>query len=148
MMAQQHASTPVVEGLFEIVAGTPKLIGSQCHACNTIYFPQSRSCRNPECRDKSVEQTFLPHCGTLYSFTVQRYQPPPLFRMDHWSPYALGLVDLGDGLQVMGMLTGVELDEIIIGMALKLVVEPLYSDAGIGEKLTYKFAPAEGAWAG
>ena len=147
MMTQQHASTPIVEGLFEIVEGTPKLIGSQCHACNTIYFPQALSCRNPKCRDKSVEQTFLPHCGTLYSYTVQRYQPPPLFRIDDWAPYALGLVDLGDGLQVMGMLTGIKLDEIAIGMALKLVVEPLYSNADIGEKLTYKFAPAEGAGA-
>jgi uncharacterized OB-fold protein len=67
--------------------------------------------------------------------------------MDHWSPYALGLVDLGKGLQVVGMLTGIKLDEIAIGMALKLVVEPLYSHADIGEKLTYKFAPAKRAGA-
>jgi hypothetical protein len=32
-------------------------------------------------------------------------------------------------------------------MALKLGVEPLYAHADIGEKLTYKFAPAERAGA-
>lgn len=147
MTAQQQVTTPIAEGLFEIVAGNPKLIGSQCQTCNTVYFPQALSCRNPKCLYKSVVQTFLPHHGRLYSYTVQRYQPPPLFRMDDWSPYALGLVDLGDGLQVMGMLTGIALDQIVIGMALKLVIEPLYCDAKIGEKLTYKFAPAERAQA-
>ncbi len=142
-MTAHQASIPVAEGLFEIVAGQTKLIGSRCLSCDTIYFPQALGCRNPECRNKSVEQTYLPDHGTLYSYTIQRYQPPPLFRMDNWSPYALGLVDLGDGLQVMGMLTGIALDEIMIGMPLKLVVEPLYADAENGETLTYKFAPAD-----
>lgn len=142
-MTAHQASTPVAQGLFEFVAGQPKLIGSRCLSCDTIYFPQALGCRNPECLNKSVEQTYLPHHGTLYSYTIQRYQPPPLFRMDNWSPYALGLVDMNDGLQVMGMLTGVALDEIIIGMPLKLVVEPLYANAENGETLTYKFGPAD-----
>ena len=140
-MNAHQTNTPVADGLFEIVGGHPKLIGSRCLSCETVYFPQALSCRNPQCRDKSVEQTFLPDRGTLYSFTIQRYQPPPLFRMDNWSPYALGLVDLGNGLQVMGMLTGVALDAISIGMPMKLVVEPLYADADNREISTYKFAP-------
>lgn len=51
----------------------------------------------------------LPSAGTLYSFTVQRYQPPPLFRIDDWSPYAIEVVDLEDGLQVMGMIDQIRL---------------------------------------
>lgn len=140
-MTLGQTQIPVAEGLFEIVGGQPKLIGSRCLSCDTVYFPQALSCRNPECRNKSVEQTYLPYRGSLYSYTFQRYRPPPLFRMDNWSPYALGLVDLGDGLQVMGMLTGVALDAIHIGMPLKLVIEPLYADADNGETSTYKFAP-------
>ena len=140
-MNAHQSNAPVADGLFDIVGGQPKLIGSRCLSCETVYFPQALSCRNPQCRDKSVVQTFLPDRGTLHSFTIQRYQPPPLFRMDNWSPYALGLVDLGDGLQVMGMLTGVALDAISIGMPVKLVVEPLYADADSGEISTYKFAP-------
>ena len=37
---------------------------------------------------------------------MQAYRPPALFAMDNWAPYALGLVELPEGLRVMAMLTG------------------------------------------
>ena len=101
------ATTPVVAGLFATEAGRAHLIGSRCLGCGTLYFPQAISCRNPHCHDKTIEQTALPNRGILYSFTVQRYRPPPLFQMDDWQPYAIGVVDLGQGLHVMGMLTDI-----------------------------------------
>lgn len=131
------------DGLFEVDEGGPRLIGSRCRSCATIYFPQALSCRNPACRGKDVERTLLPDRGTLRSYTIQRYRPPPLFRMDDWAPYAIGLVDLGEGVQVMGMLTGIALDDIAIDMPLVLVAEPLFTDAERGPVLTYKFAPAD-----
>ncbi len=143
-MTGASVAVPVVDGLFALVAGEARLTGTRCASCGTHYFPRAISCRNPACRDKQVEPAALPNTGTLYSYTIQHYQPPPLFRMDDWAPYALGVVDLGEGLQVMGMLTGVPLDEIRIGMALRLVIEPLYLDAERGEVLTYKFAPLGG----
>ena len=132
---------PVAEGLFDIVEGEPHLVGTRCLDCRAVYFPQTGFCRNPQCRAKQVERFLLPRRGVLHSFTIQRYRPPPLFRIDDWSPYALGLVDLGEGVQVMAMLSAIAHDEIRIGMALRLIVEPLYSDAERGPVLTYKFAP-------
>lgn len=140
-MTQTAASVPVVEGLFEIAGGEAHLAGSKCQSCGAMYFPCAISCRNPECREKQVAPCLLPNTGTLYSYTIQHYQPPSLFRIDNWSPYALGVVDLGEGLQVMGMLTGMALEAIEIGMPLHLVVEPLYRDAERGDVLTYKFSP-------
>lgn len=139
--ASVDSGVPFAEGLFELAEGEPRLVGAQCHGCQTVYFPQTVFCCNPECRSKQVVRILLPPCGMLHSFTIQRYRPPPLFRMDDWSPYAIGLVDLGEGLQVMAMLAGIALDEIRIGMALRLVFEPLYTDAARGPILTYKFAP-------
>lgn len=136
-------SVPVAAGLFEEQAAGARLIGSRCTACGTLYFPQSVSCRNPDCRDKTLVQASLPASGILASFTVQRYQPPPLFRIDDWAPYAIGLVDLGEGVEVMGMLTGVAFDDIRIGMAVRLVIEPLFVDADRGTVTTYKFAPED-----
>ncbi len=132
---------PVVDGLFAVGPDGPRLIGTRCTSCTTNYFPQAPSCRNPACRDKVVEPLLLPERGTLYSYTVQHYRPPPLFRMDDWSPYALGVVDLGNGVSVMGMLTDVAHDAITIGMPLRLVVEPLHIDDEGRTVLTYKFAP-------
>lgn len=136
------ASAAVVEGLF-IGGEEPRLIGSRCRSCQALYFPEATSCRNPDCREKRVEQALLPDRGTLYSYTIQHYQPPPLFRVDDWAPYAIGLVDLGEGLRVMAILTGIPLDALGIGMALRLRVEPLYADPSIGAVTTYMFGPAD-----
>lgn len=144
-----NAAVPVADNLFEVDEAGPHLIGSRCTGCGTLYFPQALNCRNSHCPDKRVGPEHLPARGTLISYTVQRYRPPPLFRMDDWAPYAIGLVDLGEGVEVMGMLTGVELDEIRIGDAVHLVLERLYFDEGRGDVVTYKFAPValEGAGA-
>ncbi len=131
----------VADGLIKLDGEQARLVGTRCTACETLYFPQAPSCRNPDCRPKTVERALLPTTGTLVSYTVQRYQPPPLFRFDDWQPYAIGLVDLGDGVEVMGMLTGFALDSITIGSPVRLVVEPLYTDAEQRSVLTYKFAP-------
>ena len=141
MSGAQGALVPVAEGLFEVLPDGPRLIGSHCASCDTIYFPVALSCRNPLCAEKRIEPALLPGRGSLLSFTIQRYQPPPLFRMDNWQPYAIGLIDLGAGVEVMGMLTGLELDAIRIGMPLRMVIETLYIDATRGAVATYKFAP-------
>jgi uncharacterized protein len=132
---------PIAEGLFDIGEGEAHLIGSRCIGCGTLYFPQALSCRNSRCSDKRLAKERLATRGSLVSYTVQRYRPPPLFRMDDWAPYALGLVHLGEGLEVMGMLTGFQFDDIRIGSPVRLVVEPLYVAKDGQEVVTYKFAP-------
>jgi uncharacterized OB-fold protein len=141
MSTAQAAMVPVAEGLFEMCPEGPHLIGTRCTSCNALYFPVALSCRNPDCAEKCIEPALLPDRGTLLSYTIQRYQPPPLFRMDNWEPYAIGLIALGAGLEVMGMLTGLRLDSIRVGMPVRLVVEALYSDAEGRPVATYKFAP-------
>ncbi len=119
---------PVAEDLFRDSADGPALVGTRCTSCGAHYFPKSLSCRNPGCDAKAVEETLLGRRGTLYSYTVQGYRPPALFGMDPWEPYALGLVELPEGLRVMGMLTGCPLEEIRIDMPVELTVEALYTD--------------------
>lgn len=133
--------TAVAEGLFEVVDGRLHLLGSRCSGCATCYFPQTLRCRNPACGNKSLRVVQLPTSGTLVSYTVQRYRPPPLFRKDDWQPYAIGLVDLGGGLEVMGMLHGVPLEAITIGMGVELIPASLFVAQDGGEVVTYAFAP-------
>ncbi len=143
MSGSHGAWVPVAEGLFEVQPEGPRLVGSRCASCDTLYFPVALSCRNPHCAEKRVEPALLPNRGALLSYTIQHYQPPPPFRMDNWQAYAIGLIDLGAGLEVMGMLTGVSFDALRIGMPLRMVVETLYTDAERGAVATYKFAPAD-----
>ena len=136
---------PVAEGLFQGSAGSTRLIGTRCASCGAHYFPKALSCRNPECRDKQVEQALLGPRGKLYSYTLQAYRPPPLFRVEPWAPYLIGLVDLPEGLRVMGMLTGCKVEDVRIGMAVELTSEALYLDDEGRDVATYKFKPVENA---
>ena len=132
---------PVAAGLFEGTGSTAHLIGTRCTSCDTYYFPKTLSCRNPRCREKAIQDVPLSREGRLYSYTVQHYQPPALFRMTDWAPYAIGSVELPEGLRVMGMLTGCAPADLTIGMALELTVETLYRDEQGREVQTYKFQP-------
>jgi hypothetical protein len=132
---------PVAAGLFEGTGSAARLIGTRCTSCGTHYFPKTLSCRNPQCLEKATQDVLLSREGTLYSYTVQHYQPPALFRMADWAPYAIGSVELPEGLRVMGMLTGCEPASLTIGMAVELTVETLYRDEHGREVQTYKFQP-------
>ncbi len=132
-------AVPVADGLFETGVGGTRLVGSRCAECATIYFPQASGCRNPECSNLALDRALLPNTGSLVSYTIQRYQPPALFRMDDWAPYAIGLVDLGEGLEVMGKLAGFDLDAVMIGALVRVATETLYTDAERGAVETYIF---------
>lgn len=132
---------PVAAGLFEGTGNSARLIGTRCTSCGSHYFPKTLSCRNPQCLEKATQDVLLSREGTLYSYTVQHYQPPALFRMADWAPYAIGSVELPEGLRVMGMLTGCEPASLKIGMAVVLTVETLYRDEQGREVQTYKFQP-------
>jgi uncharacterized protein len=137
---------PVAEDLFRSTPDGPALVGTRCTGCGTHYFPKSLSCRNPACHAKAVEEVTMGRRGRLYSYTVQAYRPPALFRMDDWAPYAIGLVELPEGLRVMGMLSGCALDELRIDTPVELVLRPLYQDADGRDVWTYTYAPtAQGA---
>jgi uncharacterized protein len=133
----------VVEQVLGIENGVPSLAGTRCLSCGAVYFPAAISCRNPVCDAKSVEAKRILGRGTLYSFTIQRYRPPPLFAMEPWEPYALGLVDLDHGVRVMGMIADMPLEDICIGMALRLSTQGLH-EAGDGPVITHVFVPVTG----
>lgn len=132
----------VAEELFRVSEDGPALLATRCSGCGTYYFPKSLSCRNPKCETKVVQEVLFGRRGRVHSYTVQSYRPPALFRMDAWEPFALGLVELTEGLRVLGMLTGCPLDEVRIDMRVELVVEALYRDESGRNVVTYKFAPA------
>ena len=137
--------SPVAQGLFQRDGPTTRLIGTRCKSCGAHYFPTSLSCRNPACREKKVEPALLGPHGTLYSYTLQSYRPPALFRMEPWAPYLIGLVELPEGIRVMAMLTGCTPENVRIGMDLELTAEALYRDDDGHEVQTYKFKPIAAA---
>ena len=135
-------STPVVEGLFAETANGPRLLGSLCATCSTPYFPKSTRCRNASCtEDKLEDATFGPR-GTLWSYTVQHYPPPPPAKYDEpYVPYALGLIDMAEGLRVLARISTGDPQGLVVGCDVELVLERLYESADGGEVITWKFRP-------
>lgn len=116
--------------------GSGNLLGSRCRACGAHFFPVRKACSG--CLSDDLETIGLSTEGTLYTYSVVR-QSTPAFEV----PYALGYVDFPEGVRIMGQISGCELDEIRIGMAMVLSLEPFGEDDD-GNPLTgYRFRPAE-----
>lgn len=134
---------PVAEGLFAETTDGPRLLGSKCVTCATPYFPKTVICRRPDCVESKIEDAQFGPRGTLWSYSIQHYPPPPPAKYDEpYSPYAMGMVDLDEGLRVLARISTSELDTIKPGMAVELVIERLYGDAQGNEVMTWKFRPA------
>lgn len=136
---KEKKQVPVEAGLFTWPSSEPRLIGSRCKSCGTYSFPKSYTCPNPDCDAKDVEEVLLARRGKLASYTIQRYNPP-LFKMEPFRPFAIGLVELPEGINVLGMLTTTE--NLKMGMDLETIVEGLYTE-GENEVMTWKFRPVQ-----
>ena len=133
---------PVVEGLFAETADGPRLLGSKCTACGTPYFPTTPVCHNPDCRSTNVEDAAFGPRGTLWSYSVQYYPPPPPAKYDEpYVPYALGLVDLEEGLRVLARIATDDPEGVKVGAEVELVLEKLYGDSDGNDVITWKFRP-------
>lgn len=78
-----------------------RLITTRCTACGTLSFPPRNLCR--ECWSRNLEWVPLVPHGRLYSFT-RVHVVPGAFSAD--APYAIGIVDLADGVRLMCRMMG------------------------------------------
>lgn len=135
--------TPVIDGLFEQTAEGARLLGSRCATCDTPYFPRSERCHNPGCDHSDTQDASFGPGGVLWSYSVQNYPPPPPARYDEpYEPYALGVVDLHDGLRVVGRMAVDDHAELRAGDEVELVIGALYHDDDGTAQLSWMFRPA------
>jgi len=113
--------------------GTGHLLGSRCRSCGAHFFPIRQACSG--CLSSDLETVRLTGSGTVYTYTVIR-QSTPAFAV----PYALGYVDLPEGVRVMGQIAA-EPDDLAIGMEVELAVEPFGTDGDGNPVLGYRFRP-------
>ena len=143
----KKGAIPAVEGFFTWPSEKPQLIASRCTACGRYYFPKVIRCTNPDC-GRAVEETLLSTKGILWSYTAQYFMPPPPYHPPdnnpkEWTPYGVALVELPEGIRVIGMVTRCEIKDLKIGMPMEMIVERMYQDEHGNDVLTWKFMPAE-----
>lgn len=139
---EEKKKVPIVEGLFTWPSDKPALIAARCKKCGAIIFPKAAYCPNPDCEKdpNNMEVIELSRRGKLWSWTIQYYPPPPPFKMEPFKPYAIGLVDLPEGVRVLGMLTTTE--NLRCDMEVELTVGKLYEDEE-NEYITWMWKPVE-----
>jgi uncharacterized OB-fold protein len=126
---------PVIEGYFTEEGGPARLLGGHCRACGAYFFPKQYSfCRNPACGAPDLDDVALSTTGTLWSFTDNRFAPPPPYPAgEPFEPYGVAAVQLDhEQMIVLGQLAfGTDVASLHAGQAMELVVEPLYEDEGV-----------------
>ncbi len=138
----QPAGRPAIDGWFATdESGRAHLIGSKCPCCGTYVFPpRANNCPNPACDGDALEQVPLSRRGTLWSYTENRYAPPPPYPTpDPFEPFAVAAVQLeAEGLIVLGkVVEGTLAADLSVGMAMELAIEPLFTDDGGVRRTTY-----------
>lgn len=135
---------PVGEGLF---AGSLdaldalQLAGMCCQTCAVTSFGLSYLC--PNCGETDLSQIALSREGTLATFSILRHRPPGDYRgPEPFEPFAVGLVALPEGLAVISPLQA-PIEDLNIGMALRLAPHILYRADDGAEVIAFRFAPVE-----
>ena len=135
---------PAVEGWLNIEPAHPRLIGTKCSACGSIFFPRETvRCRNPRCGSSSLEATELSARGTLWSYTGAEYKPPEPYvpRTDPFKPFAIAAVELAaEKMVILGQVDGGGIDELRVGMEMVLTLDTLLEDDET-ETITWKWKP-------
>jgi len=122
---------PVREDLFAETADGPVLLGSRCGSCGKVQFPKVQSC--PDCPSAELTDVPLSRRGRLFTYSIVQ-MPSTHFR----PPYAVGYVDLPEGVRIFAPLEIREDKPFRIGMEVALEVVPLWQEAG-KEVVGYKF---------
>ena len=141
MSTPQTERVPIAEGLFSGSLDAPRLLGSRCGQCGETTFPAQKGC--PSCTAQDCEEVALSPRGTLYTFTVQRFPPPPPYVGDvkDFEPFAVGYIELPEGVRVEARLLEADASRLKIGMEMELAVEPFSVDGEGREVVTFAFAP-------
>ncbi len=139
---------PAVQGWLNIDPVHPRLIGTKCTKCGSIFFPRETvRCRNPYCGHNELADTELSPRGTLWSFTGAEYQPPAPYvpRTDPFQPFAIAAVELAaEKITILGQVVeGVKVADLKIGQEMELVLDTLLEDDET-ETIVWKWKPVGG----
>ena len=92
-----------------------------------------------------MKEVVLSKKGKVWSYTVQRYPPPPPCRLlpkkpEEWKPRPVAWIDLPEGVRIIGIVD-YKPEEMRIGIDVELVIEKGWLDEDGNEVIIYKFKP-------
>ncbi|MGW9075278.1 bifunctional MaoC family dehydratase N-terminal/OB-fold nucleic acid binding domain-containing protein [Streptomyces kronopolitis] len=100
-------------GFWAGVAGHRLLI-QRCTECRTLRFPWLPGCSR--CGSPEWDTVEASGAGTVFSYVVLHHPPFPAFD----PPYAVGLIELAEGVRMVSNIVGVPHDRVRIGLPVRL----------------------------
>ena len=101
--------------------------GAKCKECGKVFFPPRLIC--PGCKSREFEKIQLKKEGKLLTYTIIRV-PPSQF-VDQ-APYAMGVVELADGVKLLTQIADCDLEKIDIGMKVRVEFRKIYDEGNAG----------------
>ncbi len=86
----------------------------RCNDCGVLRFPPGPAC--PACGALDRGHVVAAGTGTVFSYVVHRHPPVPGKEL----PIVLALIDLDEGVRMVGEVVDVDAEEIEIGMRLRV----------------------------
>jgi len=117
MAEAQQSQNFTIEQFYKNIS-QKKLMGGKCRKCGKIHLPPRPLC--DKCLSTEFEWVELPRTGKLLTYTIIHVAPTQFQNM---TPYAVGIVQLENGVKIPGMIKDVPLDKIRVGMSLKMEFE-------------------------
>ena len=92
-----------------------RLMVAKCSGCGTVLLPPKPMCT--KCFSTNLQWIELECAGKLLSYTIIHVAPE---QFQSLTPYAVGIVELKNGLRLPGMIRDVNPEELKVGMDLKI----------------------------
>ena len=116
-----------------------RLEAAKCKKCGKIFFPARLIC--DQCKHREFEKVTLPSEGTLVTSTVIRVGSTAF---SGETPYALGIVDLGQGVKITCQVVDVVPEKLQAGDKLRLEFRRIQRNGAQGTICYgYKAVPAD-----
>ncbi|MGW1890403.1 bifunctional MaoC family dehydratase N-terminal/OB-fold nucleic acid binding domain-containing protein [Streptomyces sp. NPDC002004] len=94
-----------------------RLLIQRCTGCETLRFPWLPGCN--ACGGLDWDTVEASGEGTVHSYVVMHHPPFPAFD----PPYAVGLIELAEGVRMVSNVVGVPHDRVRIGMPVRLTFQ-------------------------
>jgi uncharacterized OB-fold protein len=109
----------------------------RCSSCGALRHPPGPMC--PDCGDPQAgEYVVASGTGKIYSYVVHHHPPVPGKK----APFIVALVELAEGVRVLGELRGITPDQVRIGMAVRSALINVDEDLTLpGWRPADEFAP-------
>jgi len=130
-----------VPSIWRIIPQKYRLVGAKCKKCGALNFPPRKICI--KCgKPAEFEEVKLSGRGKVYSYTIIERGSTVFEHAEEarvGGAFPVALVELEEGVRVLGQLTDCDPSEVKLGMEVEMVFRRIYEQDII--RYGYKFRP-------